>query len=432
MEQVETNTSSGRLYSNVNRGKIRPCDNNGPRRGLRAANEKAGQSMIIKCPQCSTGYSIPEKMIGEKPRKMRCSRCKNVFTIVRRQETAPSGYEEFTGKQHLPDEFAFLREAENDASPGPPAPPAEAPAPAPPEPAPEPTPSQPAAARGLYKAIVEGSDREPEAIPLEPKVVSGPTRDPSAPPAPPVEPPQQPQPPAAEPAPQPPEQPAPPRPSAPSAVEDIYGGTASAWEMEAPLELGGYAIEEETPSGGQSAGKFFTVLIILVVLFFTFVAYRNGWSISIPDLGDQIAFAFSGQELESLPEEVENIDTTIADRKMLMGKEDAAFLVVSGEVVNGNPMPRTNIMIRGQLIDGAGDVRSEVRAPCGKVIDDPVLEATKKGDVAGHYRQSGSLYNCILSANGSTVFQLVFEDLPADYDSSFAVKARAIGAVVPD
>ena len=65
--------------------------------------------MIVKCPQCGTGYSIPENVIGEKPKKMRCSRCKNVFTLMRRHDHAPSGYEEFTGQQHLPQEFAFLK-----------------------------------------------------------------------------------------------------------------------------------------------------------------------------------------------------------------------------------------------------------------------------------------------------------------------------------
>ena len=160
------------------------------------------------------------------------------------------------------------------------------------------------------------------------------------------------------------------------------------------------------------------------------MAYRNGWSLSIPDLGDQIAFAFSGEELETLPREVENIDSTIASKKMLVGKNDAAFLVISGEVINGNPMGRANVIMRGRLIDAAGDIRSEVRSPCGKTVDNSVLEATEKGQVSGHYRQGGAIYNCQMSANGSTVYQMIFEDVPADYDSSFTVEIQAVGATI--
>jgi predicted Zn finger-like uncharacterized protein len=68
--------------------------------------------MNIRCPRCATSYTVPKGKIGEKPRKMRCSKCKEVFTVTRRDASTPDGYEEFTGKQDaLPDEFAFLRSA---------------------------------------------------------------------------------------------------------------------------------------------------------------------------------------------------------------------------------------------------------------------------------------------------------------------------------
>jgi predicted Zn finger-like uncharacterized protein len=395
--------------------------------------------MIIKCPQCSTGYSIPENMIGERPRKMRCSRCKNVFTIIRRKETAPTGYEEFTGSQQLPDEFAFLRESPPAAEQPQPAPPVR---PQPVQPQPPVRPPAPKTPDGLYKAITDGPPMGLDTIPLEPPLVSGPTRDPDAPP-PDVRAPAQPvaaEPPSTQPvAAEPPPAPAPPGPepsaarrSAPSAVGDIYGGSASAWEMEAPLELAGYALGmEETASGGQFIGKLMTVIIVLIVAFFVFVAFRNGWSISIPDLRDQIAFAFSGAELEEFPDEVDDLEATIADRRIVIARDKTPYLVVTGEVVNNSPVLKANVILRGRLLDPAGDIRGEVRAPCGKVAEDSVIEALEAGSAPGLYRQGGELYNCQLSGSGSTVFQIIFDDMPADYDGSFQVEIRPVAAVVP-
>ncbi len=319
--------------------------------------------MIIKCPRCSTGYSIPENTIGDKPRKMRCSRCRNLFTIARRAEAAPSGYEEFTGQHHLPGEFAFLKESPaKEAPPQPEEPPPQLVQPAPPAP-----------------------------IPAQP-----------APPAP---------------AP-------PPSPSVP----EIYSGAASAWETEAPLDLGGFAISNEIPAKGQAIGKVIFVVVVLLVGFLVFVAYRNGWAISIPALPDQIAFAFSGEELEDLPKEARDIEAIIDRRKIIMNREKTPFLVVQGEVTNNATVGRSRIIMRASLIDTVGDIRAQVRAPCGKLMDDSVIEATPKGAMEGHYRRGGALYNCSVEGNGNTVFQLIFDEVPADYDDSFDVRVQAVAA----
>ena len=46
----------------------------------------------------------------------------------------------------------------------------------------------------------------------------------------------------------------------------------------------------------------------------------------------------------------------------------------------------------------------------------------------GHYITGGELYNCRLSPTGSTIFQLVFETVPADYTSDFVVKITPVAA----
>jgi predicted Zn finger-like uncharacterized protein len=381
--------------------------------------------MIIKCPQCSTGYNLPEKLFTDKPRKMRCSRCQYVFTITRRQEQAPTGYEEFTGKQHLPDEFAFLKQTQPEQAPSQP------PAQAPPD--------------GLYDSVAGASADQTDTIPLEPRVVSGPTREPAAPQPPPAaaQPaPAEPVPPEPETAPEPtptpaepqaPSQPTPPAAEAPrpSSPSDIYGAT-SAWEMEAPLELGGYAIADEQPSSGtgQAMGKFMTVIVALVVIFFVFVAWRNGWSISFSDLPDQIGFAFSGGDSDAIAPEARDIEVTVSERRLVIADDKASYLVVTGTVFNPDTVGRNQVVLRGRLLDLAGELSDETRGPCGKVVEDEAIKATAKGAIGGHFRSSGALADCAIKPEGDNVFQLIFENVPLDYSPDFTVEVVAVSADV--
>jgi len=374
--------------------------------------------MIVKCPQCSTGYNIPESVITEKPRKMRCSRCTNLFTLHRRSQAAPTGYEEFTGKQELPAEFAFLREASARDEP-----PLARPVPA--APAPETPVSPPPPQEGLYQRLIEQDGETCETIPLEPPMVTGPTVPAARPETAAA--------PAAAPAPLPAEIPEATQPTTTGAA-DIYDTSRSAWEMEAPLELAGFVIADE-PVGNtaaQTAGKVFLIGLVLLVVFFVFVAYRNGWSLSLSELPEQVAFAFSGAEYEAVPAAARDIEPSVLERSLVQTEAGGHYLVVTGTVFNSALTPRREVLLRGRLLDGGGDIRGETRAPCGRVLDEQVIRATAPEAVDGHYRQDGIHYDCRIRAEGSTSFQLVFTDVPVDYGGGFTVDVRAVAAVVGD
>jgi predicted Zn finger-like uncharacterized protein len=374
--------------------------------------------MIVKCPQCSTGYNVPDDAITGKPRKMRCSRCTHVFALHRRTAGAPEGYEEFTGRQNLPAEFAFLRE-----SPGPSQPSLAKPIPSEP-PAAQQTPAPPQAIReGLYQRLIEQDGGACETIPLDPPMVSGPTAT-AAPAIP-----------AAEGRPEPGPAAGAPEPHAtPSGVGDIYGGSRSAWEMEAPLELGGFAIPDETVSatGAQTTGKVVVVGLVLIAVFFLFVAFRNGWSLSSNELPDQISFAFSGAEYEAIPTAARDIELAVAERHLVQADSGAHYLVVSGTVFNSAIFSRREVVIRGRLLDSTGEIRGETRAPCGKVLEEETIRATAPEAIEGHYRQDGAFHNCRIKADDTGVFQLVFTDVPADYGGTFTVEVKAVTAAVGD
>ena len=48
--------------------------------------------MVIRCPECATRFKVADKLIGEKPIKLKCSKCKSIFTYQRKSEPvrAPS------------------------------------------------------------------------------------------------------------------------------------------------------------------------------------------------------------------------------------------------------------------------------------------------------------------------------------------------------
>jgi predicted Zn finger-like uncharacterized protein len=348
--------------------------------------------MIVKCPQCTIGYSIPENLITDKPRKMRCSRCKNVFTLMRRQDRAPAGYEEFTGQQHLPQEFAFLKSKAAEEAP-----------------LAEPQPEPQNDGEDITSEIMIPETDEPGAA--VPEAEAAP-REPAERPA-----------------------PAAPVSSAYYAARGAAAPTRESWEEEMPLELSGYTIPFETQSrGAQAFGKLIFAIGALFVLLLVFVLFRNDWSLSFDELGSQVAFAFSGEKSERISDEARGLDVVVTARTLVKASSGEKYLVVTGDVFNRGFTGAGRIVLRGRLVGGAEDVRAEVRAPCGRTIDSETLKLTPKGAMSGHFRsKTGELYNCVISANGSTAFQLVFDDVPPEYEGgSLTLQVSAVSAQVAE
>lgn len=391
--------------------------------------------MLIKCPKCSIGYNVPDSSIGGKPRKMRCSRCKEVFTITRRSEETPAGYEEFTGHHSaLPEEFAFLRETswrKRSQAPEPSSPSEQAPA-AGPAPADAVEPDQEPSVElaqpeemtqdddaSQQKDIVEKVLREARA-----RRMSGPPAPRAAAPVPTLA--------AAPPVPPPPVAPPPPpeaviQAAAPRQVSvvDIY--SVSAWETEDPLDLSSYAVHPASGTGGQLVGKILTVIFAIAALAFVFVLYRNAWNLRLADLPAQIAFAFSDKQLEQLPDEVQGLEVTISEKR-LVSRAAGSLFVVTGTVFNNTAIRLNGVVLRSRLLDGTGGVRAEVRVPCNKLFKDDELVRFKPGQVNAIYARRSPQDDCLVNAESTMKFQIVFEDVPRDYDPSFTAEVQPIFA----
>ena len=146
-----------------------------------------------------------------------------------------------------------------------------------------------------------------------------------------------------------------------------------------------------------------------------------------------ISAAFSGEKIERISDEARNLDVVVSARNLVTASSGEKYLVVTGDVYNRGFTGAARIVLRGRLVGGAGNVMAEVRAPCGKTIDAETLKLTPKGAISGHFRsKTGELYNCVISADGSTAFQLVFDDVPPEYPSALTLEVAAVSAQVAE
>ena len=434
--------------------------------------------MFVKCPRCTTEYNIPDKAIGDQPRKMRCSRCKAVFAVVRRGQGAVPGYEQFGDKPfERQKEFVYLREIHTEQEQAPPvviesqrptgrrhdktivgvgqaifkkqestdsleqeAAPSSAPTteemPTDEMPAEETPAEEMSAEESSTKELPPVPVSEAQVAPIEPKPSSKDAlveevlrqarekealrareaarlreQRASTPPAPISNP-------AAFPL------------SAPfgtTAAPSIHGRIASAWEIEAPLDLGVYAIDTTSPTA-QLVGKVLSVLIALIVLFMLFVSYRNNWSISLAELDNQIAFAFSSEVRDDVLNGIAFLDVVIEEKRIVSRPGKTPLLIVEGKVYNHNPAVQSHVILRGRLFDAKQKIRVQTRFPCDKVISEAQLKRVRHGTISRLYNSGGGLRDCTISGESSTVFQMIIEDLPRNYDDTFHVDVKAISS----
>ena len=386
--------------------------------------------MIVKCPQCSTGYNIPDNVLTDKPRKMRCAKCKNLFTVARRSDIPHDGYTEFTGSQQLPNEFTFLKanepakkesqaeqhrehavkppqfvniDSSEDTSVGP--------APQPPEKI-KTSNNKVILNQDKQKNVPVAASKNKEFIPQHDELQDTPSQKIDT---------------KLEDSDQKQGGSIPKGQSIPA--ETMFGHGSSAWEVEAPLDLSSYSIAEKPEhTAAQTVGKIIFLLGLMIIGILIFISYRNDWNLSFFELPEQIGFAFSDEATDHLPDAVSHIDVTILDKKIIMSEQNNAYLVVAGEVVNNNPGSREHIIIRGKLYDGDGNFRVESRLPCSKIFEDKAIKRISKNAIKSRFMKDNKLINCSIAPNDSTLFQIIFENIPDDYNATFTVKIQAVAA----
>jgi hypothetical protein len=175
-----------------------------------------------------------------------------------------------------------------------------------------------------------------------------------------------------------------------------------------------------------------TGLLAFAILFLLFVAARNGLNISLDKFPDQVAYAFTGEGDKELPPEIRGLDATARDQQLVEGEKERRFLVVTGDVVNNAGSERSKVMIEGRLVDPRGEVRATLQVPCRKVFTVQEIRETPKGEMMDRYMAGSQPFDCRMKTDETAVFQMVFEDPPADYSASYKVEVQTVSASFPE
>lgn len=327
--------------------------------------------MLIKCPNCNTSYNVPGERIGAKPVKMRCHNCRQVFTVTRKSEAPPRGYEEYAGRDDaLPNDFTFLREAQNgNLNAG-----------------------STAKTDFVAKYPIEQDPNEGHTVvgvpPAAQKVPSPPAFSPTdkdndtTRPV--------------------------PRPSPQSGSFEIYDSRRSAWENAVPLELEDYAAKTAPakPDNALLFGKLMTLIVGTLLLFFIFVGYRNGWSLAFSNLPEQIGAAFSAHLQDDRPEPVRSLEPIVTDKEPLTTQDGSEFVVISGRVFNNADDARTKVVLRAAFRDTKGELLSRFEAPCGQTVDKKNLASIPASQWRNLYEPDGKPVHCDIGPKSSAGFEL--------------------------
>jgi predicted Zn finger-like uncharacterized protein len=325
--------------------------------------------MVIRCPECATRFKVADKLIGEKPIKLKCSKCKSIFTYQRKSEPVRAPSPSHPRMPVVkPTSGAMIgapapREAPAKKMIGEPAPPEEprkkmigAPAPEP-EPAPaledefesfeeeEPEPEEsfeeeePAGdaeqdaeeerrqaeikARGVMEVDEEDSTAVFEAA-IDRRAAAKAAAEAARPE------------PVPAPAPEPVSQPS-------------LSGPAITLDEMLPAP--------EAPSRtGRAVGILSAALLGVILVFGLFVLWRNAWDFGAltqdPVHATRASLGLAPREVVS--EEAKGIDATVLEWFRVRTAGEHELLVVSGDVYNSTDYPKGGVIVEVSIVNSQG------------------------------------------------------------------------------
>jgi Uncharacterized membrane-bound protein len=355
--------------------------------------------MIVACPNCESKYNLPEEKIAPTGSKVRCARCKHVFTVM------PPG-------KDFDKELADLTASE------PTPPPAPKPAPAPePEAAPKKMP---------------WDDDEPAAVPGEPEAEAAPKKMPWDDDEPAAGPADDDDLPGGAPAKGPfdDEAPAP----ASSRFDDDGGGFGASLDAEGgkPAKsggdddflnsLGGGSIDAPAKKAGNSKKKFIVLgaaLALLAVIGGGLFYFKPWTKMNIPFLSSMTG----KKETAENADKVKDIALRNVRQYYIPNEKAGNIFVVEGKAVNNFATPKERIKIEISLFDEKGHVLVSKQMLCGNTLSQFQLQVQSEEEInASLGSEVGILTsNTYLKTGMDTPFMAVFFK-PPDAVKEFGVK----------
>ena len=168
-------------------------------------------------------------------------------------------------------------------------------------------------------------------------------------------------------------------------------------------------------------GATASVLVILVLSFVLFVAFRNDWAVNMDDLSGAVKKAFGTRTVEEQQEfllvQLDVTPAKVFKRKLKNGK---FVTVVVGDIQNISKYPMERVFVEGRLLDGAKVVQKTTNpVPCGKTTPKGAIGNMGKKQLDAFYMDGEQPFNCVIKSGSTAPFMVVFETLPSNFSSSF-------------
>jgi hypothetical protein len=156
---------------------------------------------------------------------------------------------------------------------------------------------------------------------------------------------------------------------------------------------------------------------------------RNGFVYTGESILEKIDFAVSGKPYRYESLEARELQTLVDEPSKVRTVDGNELLVVPGIVYNDDKASgRRDVVLSGVLYDSEGVVRAETRRPCGRIFDIEQLKNSDRFALAKLGEDGSPKRSCSVGREEGTPFQLVFDSLPSDYDSSYTIEVTTVAA----
>jgi hypothetical protein len=174
------------------------------------------------------------------------------------------------------------------------------------------------------------------------------------------------------------------------------------------------------------AGVLIAIGVALVLMLLAFVALKNKGVLELDNLPEQVKIALADEPLKTRDQASPPLDITLNNGYRLIIKDKKPILVVKGKIENTGSVKRTRIILEGRIVDNTGQVQFTTRAPCGKMFANKRLRKTKRGAFSKLFVRKKEYINCVLEPGQKKWFQLIFDDIPEDYDDDYTVQVKTL------
>ena len=185
-------------------------------------------------------------------------------------------------------------------------------------------------------------------------------------------------------------------------------------------------IAKGVPNLWVLGGVLAVIVALLVVVFLSLAARTSGEDSAFAELPEQVQVALFGAEEDGSATAPEGLILTMDKGYKLVRRNKTAILVIKGRVRNPGPDVRTHIILEGRIVGADGSLRFVTRSPCGKMFSDKRLKKTKSGKYAELFTKNKEFINCTLKPGEEKPFQMIFDDIPKDYNEAYTVQVKPV------